>query len=137
MRIGIGYASLFYTLVGYALDRLCQDGFCAPLDFTLSVAPVLFIAVIWGTLAGLGFNPGACAGLAIINMAETHERRSSAFDLVFPGTSHTFSMRTWPDSGVLLFWLLITISALLGFILSSKITSKTQGVHSAEFNPKG
>ena len=131
MRIGIGYASIFYILVGYALDRLyerCQDGFCVPLDFTLSVAPVLFIAVIWGTLAGLGFNPSACAGIAIINMAETHERRSSAFDLVFPGTSDTFSMRTWPDSGVLLFWLLITISALLGFILSSKITSKTAAI---------
>ena len=61
-------------------------------------------------------------------MAETHERRSSAFDLVFHGTSDTFSTRTWPDSGVLLFWLLITISALLGFILSSKITSKTAAI---------
>mgnify|MGYP001803584710 FL=1 len=62
MRMGIGYAIIYYVVIGYSLDRLfenCQDGFCSPLEYVVSVAPVFALAVIWGTLAALGFNPGA------------------------------------------------------------------------------
>lgn len=126
MRIGIGYASIFFILVGFALDRLnecCDKGHCTALDYVIAVGPVCATAIIWGTLAGLGFNPGACSGLAIIDMTETAERRYLAFERVFPGTSEAFSGGKIHGE-VFIYWLMMTMFALFGFVLSSKIAFK-------------
>ena len=126
LRMSLGCATMNSIVVMAAAKYLCMycsDGHCSFTQYKYAVGYASFVAIAWGTLAGLGLNPGIASGLAIIHTDGSLESMRDILDKINPGTTTSFSLAT-PSLAAVGYWALLNTAAIFGFAINNKLGSK-------------